>query len=214
MDYRSPYGQLPEPDLELFLRRLVAWLGKLLLWVGFGVLGATLYGILNDQITMTLSPEYFSVFKRTQFIEDIYQAGLLEAPVRVQAVLVGTLATWWFGLFLGIALGICSMVGRYTVLPTRDYLRAVVGIMACTLALSLVFGLVAYLVEPAMKPVPANWPFLRDIHAVRPAFAIGAWHDGAYLGGFVGTVLACFWAQRRRTVLARQTADSAVVGRR
>ncbi|MCW3095319.1 MAG: signal peptide and transrane prediction [Chthonomonadaceae bacterium] len=214
MDSRSPYGQLPELDLELFLKRLVPWFGKLLLWIGIGVLGATLYGILNDQITMTLSPEYFSVFKRAQFMENLYQFGLLEAPVRVQAVLIGTLATWWFGLFLGIALGISSMVGRYSALSTQDYLRAVVGIMVCTFALSLVFGLVAYLVEPAIKPVPANWPFLRDIHAVRGAFAIGAWHVGAYLGGFVGTVLACFWAQRRRSVLARQSCAPATAGKR
>ena len=171
-------------------------------------MGATLYGILNDQITVTLSPEYFSVFKRAHFADVLSYVGWLHAPTRLQAVLVGTLATWWFGLFLGIALGIGSLLGRRPPLSTRDYLRAVAGIMAFTLALSMAFGLIAYLVEPAVHPTPDNWPFLEGIDSVRPAFAIGFWHDGAYLGGLLGTFIACFWAQGKRKPPARQRAAS------
>ena len=189
------------------MKNWIVGLGKLLLWIGIGVVGATLYGILNDQITVTLSPEYFSVFKRAQFAQVLYRAGWMHAPTRLQAVLVGTLATWWFGLFLGIALGLSSLLGRHRALSTRDYLRAVAGIMVFTLALSMAFGLIAYLVEPAVHPTPDDWPFLYDIQAVRPAFAIGFWHDGAYLGGFLGTLTACFWAQLKRKLSARQSAD-------
>jgi predicted secreted hydrolase len=124
-------------------------------------------------------------------------------------VLVGTLATWWFGLFLGIALSISSMVGRHRSLPTRDYICAVAGIMVFTLALSMLFGLAAYLAEPLVKPTVDDWPFLMGIHAVRAAFAIGWWHNGAYLGGFLGTLLSCFWAQWRRSALARWSPDVA-----
>lgn len=176
----------------------IVGIGKLLLWIGIGVVGATLYGILNDQITVTLSPEYFSVFKRAQFGDVLEQIGWLHAPIRLHAVLVGTLATWWFGLFLGIALSMNSLLGRRPPLSTWNYLRAVAGIMAFTLALSMAFGVIGYLAEPAVHPTPDNWPFLEGIDAVRPAFAIGFWHDGAYLGGFLGTFIACFWAQWRR----------------
>jgi hypothetical protein len=132
------------------LENWIVGLGKLMLWIGIGVGGATLYGILNDRITVNLSPEYFSVFKRAQFADVLAQVGWMQAPLRLQAVLVGTLATWWLGLFLGIALGFSSLVGRGPALSTQDYLCAVVGIMLFTLSLSVVVGLIACLVEPGV----------------------------------------------------------------
>jgi len=39
-------------------------LGTALIWTGLATLTSVLYGVVNDQITVTLSPEYFSVFKR------------------------------------------------------------------------------------------------------------------------------------------------------
>jgi len=49
------------------------------------------------------------------------------------------------------------------------------------------------------------------IHMVRPAFAIGAWHDGAYLGGALGTVMACFWVRCRRRSPANQSVGMAAL---
>lgn len=80
-------------------------------WVGFSTLVATVYGIVNDQITVTLSPEYFSVFKREQFGPFLSAIGLENAPTRLQSVAVGILATWWFGLLLGIILSLAGASG-------------------------------------------------------------------------------------------------------
>ncbi len=175
-------------------------LGVMLLWVALGIAAATLYGILNDQITVSLSPEYFSVFKREQFADVLRGAGLQNAPARVQAIFVGALATWWFGLFLGIVLSISSMVGRHPALPTRLYMRAVGGVVLYALCLSVVCSGIGYLAEPFVRPTVENWPFLERINDVRRAFAVGFWHDGAYLGGFVGTFISGLWAQRKRRV--------------
>lgn len=172
--------------------------GVALIWIVMAVVAASLYGTVNDQITVTISPEYFSVFKRRQFAPVLAATGLTTVPTRAQALLIGTLATWWFGLFLGIILSVSGMVGRYPPLSTRDYLRAVSGIVLFTLGLSCLFGCVAYLAEPLLKPDAAHWHFLRRIHAIRPAFAVGWWHNGAYLGGFVGTIGAGLWAQWQR----------------
>jgi hypothetical protein len=166
---------------------------------------AVLYGILNDQITVSLAPEYFSVFKRAQFAPALEMAGLVTAPTRVQAVLVGTLATWWFGLFLGIVLSVSGQIGRTPPLGTRDYVRAVLWIMGFTLCLSALFGLIAYCAAPIVQPTADQWPFLTGIRDVRAAFAVGWWHNGAYLGGFLGTILAGVRGQyrRRKAVAAR-----------
>ena len=77
--------------------------------------------------------------------------------------------------------------------------------MGFTVSVSVLFGLAAYFAEPAVRPDVAHWPFLYGIHEMRRAFAVGWWHNGAYLGGFVGTILAGLWAQRRRTSLEKQS---------
>lgn len=176
--------------------------------VGLMVLAAMLaavYGVVNDQITVTLSPEYFSVFKRQQFSDALRAFDLADAPTRVQAVLVGVLATWWFGLLLGAVLGAVGTLGRRPPLHTREFLRVVVGVMAFTVVLSVLFGAVAYATEPAVRPDADQWPFLEGISHVRGAFSMGWWHDGAYLGGVLGTMLACFWTRRRRRVLSTES---------
>jgi hypothetical protein len=176
----------------------------MLVSVAVAMVAAVLYGILNDQVTVTLSPEYFSVFKRLQFMLYLQQAGLQDAPTRIQAVLVGVRATWWFGLFLGTILGLNNVVGRRPPVTVRQYVQAVTGIMLFTLSISVLLGSIGYITEPSIKPDALNWPFLSGIHGVRAAFAVGFWHDGAYLGGFLGTLLAALWVQRQRTVASKR----------
>jgi len=177
--------------------RLVIFLA----WIAIAVFAAVLYGIINDQITTTISPEYFSVFKREQFAPLLDQVGLLDAPTRVQAVAVGVAATWWYGLFLGIVLGFSGMVGRYPPLPTGRYVLAVAWVMSATLGISVIFGIAAYLSEPIIGPDAAHWPFLAGIVDVRRAFAVGWWHNGAYFGALVATIVAGFRMQKQRRPL-------------
>jgi hypothetical protein len=172
-------------------------------WPVLGALAAALYGILNDQVTVTLSPEYFSVFKRAQFWDLLEAAGLTNAPTRLQAVLVGAAATWWFGLFLGVIVGVAGVAGRSPRLTTRDFLRAVGLVMLIAVCTSLAFGAVGYSLGPVRHPVneeriDSAWPFLEGIRDTRRALAVGFWHDGAYLGGLIGTILACFRVRRYR----------------
>ncbi|HWD38226.1 MAG TPA: hypothetical protein VG944_05205 [Fimbriimonas sp.] len=162
-------------------------------WIGIAVLAAVAYGISNDQITVTLSPEYFSVFKARQFAPFLRTAGLADAPIRVQAVAVGVLATWWFGLLLGVLLSLAGALGSRNPISNRTYCLSVLSTMLFALVLSAVFGAIGYSVEPVLQPTGSKWPFLDGIHDVRRAFAVGFWHTGAYLGGFVGVIAAAVW---------------------
>lgn len=155
------------------------------------------YGVVNDQITVTFSPEYFSVFKRGQFWDALEQFGMADAPRRLQAMLVGALATWWFGLSLGLLLGVVGASGQRPIFRTREFLRAVVGSMAFTLLLSALSGAMAFAVEPAVKPDADKWPCLSGISYVKSAFAVGWWYGVAYLDALLGTMMACRWKWRR-----------------
>ena len=63
---------------------------------GIGALIAGLYGIVHDQVTFTLSADYFYRLKFVQF--RFADFGL---PVRVFVGIIGFLATWWVGLIAG-----------------------------------------------------------------------------------------------------------------
>ncbi|HEX8575109.1 MAG TPA: hypothetical protein VF677_02340 [Flavobacterium sp.] len=66
-------------------------LGVLFLTIMIATLIAAVYGALHDQITYSISSEYFTVFKFDQF-------GFLDwgnnSP-RLTTALIGILATWW-----------------------------------------------------------------------------------------------------------------------
>lgn len=180
------------------MKTIITRASVLLMWVFIAVVAAVIYGIVNNQVTVTISPEYFSVFKRGQFAPMLEKYNLLNAPLRVQAALIGILATWWFGLFLGIMLGISSMIGRYAPLSTKRYMISLGFILAFTFCISAVFGLGAYVAEPLIKPNGSYWRFLADIKDVRSGFAVGWWHNGAYLGALTGTFIGSFRAQIQR----------------
>src|SRR5258708_14664894 len=61
-----------------------------------GCLIAGSYGALHNQISYTVSPEYFHAFKFGQF-------GIPnELRGRVGAAIVGWRASWWMGLIIGM----------------------------------------------------------------------------------------------------------------
>jgi hypothetical protein len=70
--------------------------------------------------------------------------------------------------------------------------------MLITFCASVLFGGAAYAMEPLIKPGTDDWPFLTGIQHVRRAFAVGWWHNGAYLGALPAAVMASFWAQKVR----------------
>jgi hypothetical protein len=174
-----------------------------IVWINLAMAAAVLYGILNDQVTVTLAPEYFSLFKRRQFAPLLEGLGWIDAPLRLQAVAIGAAATWWFGLLLGMAVSLAGSVGLRPRLRTAGFLKAVGQVLLIAASTSLLFGAAAYLAEPALGT------FSQEEHRIyetafgairnwRGFFAIGWWHTGAYLGGLVGTIVACARAWRCR----------------
>lgn len=176
----------------------------LLLIVLLSPLLGGMYGILHDQITYTISHEYYTKFKFIQFGIESWGMGVNigtpEAPEielqhpRVGVAIVGFLATWWVGLFIGCILGPVGLIHRDGGRMFRITMKAVL----ITVGVALSFGLAGLLYGSL---VSADLPhrFLPDNLANRTSFImVGSMHNFSYLGGVIGMMVGLVYSIRQR----------------
>lgn len=100
---------------------------------------ASVYGIIHDRITYTISPEYYTKFKFIQF--GLYSDNANSADPELLVNLTGVIATWWLGLFSGLVFGIAAFRYKTTRLMFEKALKAI-GIEFLT---ALLFGISGYI---------------------------------------------------------------------
>ena len=161
------------------------------------ILIAGVYGILHDQITFTISPEYFTKFKYGQIGMDPSWFG----GNRQTVAIIGFLATWWTGLIAGVVLGLTSLIlpNHKTMAST---LRRALALMLTSSILCALVGSIYGLFYTAIKS--SDW-WVPDLVADKKAFIlVASIHDFSYLGGLLGLILGTVYIFRRKRSLNLQ----------
>jgi hypothetical protein len=159
-----------------------------MLIVVLAVFVAGLYGIVHNQISYTVSPEYFTKFKFGQFgFEDT------PLPERVRASMVGFLAAWWMGIPIGLLVGAAGFIHR----GYRRMLRVSLWSILVTVGFTLLFGLGGLLYgyfQTAHIDIAEyrGWFIPYDVTNLRRFLCAGYMHNSSYLGGVLGILVA--WA--------------------
>lgn len=144
---------------------------------------ATLYGVGHDQVTYTISPEYYTKFKFIQFnLADSGAAQHMTQP-RSAVVLVGVKGSWWMGAGIGVVLGLFALIYR----NADSMFQSAVQAFGVLIGITMIFGGIGYYYghDTVVKTkdnlrVPSNV-------ADKAAFiTAGTIHDFTYLGGAVG----------------------------
>ena len=92
---------------------------------------AGLYGVVHNQISFTVSPDYFYAFKFDQFAIPQSLQG------RIGASLVGWEAAWWMGIVIGAPLVLVGLI-----LPGwKAYITQTLTAFAVAAATALLVGL-------------------------------------------------------------------------
>ena len=159
--------------------RKAAWLALA------GTLIAGAFGIVHDQITYTISPEYFTRMKFDQF-----QAWDFGFPRRIFVAEIGFLATWWVGLIAAWFLARIALKKFQS--PEKSVLRAMLAIVGFV----IVLGIFAYFTGPDLLADRPGWrESLVSIHVTdQVAFnRVAAIHLASYGGALIGWIAAMAW---------------------
>lgn len=175
---------------------------------------AVLYGLLNDQLTVGISWEYFFYGK------GLYEALGQQAPpdmtaLRWQAVLVGIRATWWVGLAGGVLVLLANNpIGKLPRLADRRLYALLAWPIGLAVLLAAAGGAAGY-----TGLFDHGWGFDElvqdDMWRPRRFMAVWGIHLGGYVGsalGLVGAILAVLVQRIRLGRGTRQPACGVPVG--
>lgn len=157
--------------------------------LGAAVVGAVIagvYGVVHDQITYAIGPEYFTNFKFHQF-----QGADPGLGDRVFVGTIGLLATWWVGFFAAWFLARRLIPNQPRRVACGQVLKGFAVVLACGLLAGV--GGYAYGLWRGPDADYSSWaPMLRRLQVTDTwAFARVAYiHNASYLGGLVGLVAA------------------------
>jgi len=170
------------------------------------------YGILHDQITYSISPEYYTKFKFIQFdLENYWGLGInigseiqpemkLQSP-RFGASIVGLLATWWVGMILGIIFGLIGLIHKTAKMMFTSIMKAfllTIGIALFTGILGLGYGKLFLIENLGGRNIPEH---IIDIdHFVM----VGSMHNFSYLGGLIGLIIGGIYIITQKKKFVKQ----------
>jgi len=155
------------------------------------ILAAGLYGIIHDQVTYSISPEYFTKFKFRQFGFNPAWFGGNRQTVAV----IGFMATWWMGMFIGIMVGVTGLGFKDHIIMKRQIIKAFKIIFCITIAFSAAGYLYGkfYLADKGV-----NWWLPTDLVDKKHFIITGTIHNFSYAGGLAGLFIAELMLIRKR----------------
>lgn len=150
-----------------------------------GILGGC-YGVIHDQLSYTISSEYFTAFKFYQF--QYVDFGL---PNRVFASIIGFIATWWVGLFVGWILARIRYYSGDFKTANRDILEGFATVAATALLALCIGALIGY-IRAFCFPLNEFWGWEKELSGLKlqKFVMVGIIHNSEYLGGLIGLVVA------------------------
>jgi hypothetical protein len=147
---------------------------------------AGVFGMVHDQVSYTVSHEYFTKFKFQQF-------HLLDPsiPERIRVAEIGFLASWWMGIPIGFLIAPVTLIHRSVSAMFRLGLMSYLILIVVTALFSTV-GLLYGIVQTRTIDLLAyhGWFIPPDLVDLRRFLCTGYMHNAAYLGGTIGIAVA------------------------
>ena len=167
----------------------------LLLILLFSPLIGGVYGILHDQITYSISPEYYTKFKFYQFgLMDMGNEAIFPNP-RLEVSAVGFMATWWMGLIIGLILGLIGLIHK----TYKQMLKTTVRAILITIIVAFTTGLIGLAYGKFhLAEIGVNWRLPENLVDPENFISVGSMHNFSYLGGVLGLVAGVIYSVKHK----------------
>ncbi|MBC8054728.1 MAG: hypothetical protein H7Y13_16850 [Sphingobacteriaceae bacterium] len=175
----------------------------LLLTLILSPLIAGVFGIIHDQLTYSISEEYYTKFKFYQFALVGDNGRLYIGNARIAAIYVGFMATWWVGIIIGLGHGLTGLIQRDHTVMKKVISKAIL----ITLVTTLVVGLIGLAYGKLyLAHTGVSWPIPENVIDKSNYIAVGSMHNFSYLGGLIGLIAGMTY-QIRVARLNRKSAN-------
>jgi hypothetical protein len=147
-----------------------------------GIASSIAYGIVHDQITIRICPDYLLVW---------HPKLLSTNNLTLVALAWGVVATWWMGAFLGLIVGLGATAGRPPFAAKPAIFKAYIWVMAATGLCAALAGIVTWrlgLLAPSFIEGPEiSGLSLDDRHRFMIAWVV---HNTSYNIGAAAALVA------------------------
>lgn len=157
------------------------------------------YGIIHDQLTYTISPEYYTKFKFFQFGLMNYGNEAIFPNPRIQVSLVGFLATWWMGIPIGLILGSVGLIHK----EAKSMFLITLKAFLITVLLAFITGLVGlgyghFVLANQTEESFTYWFIPENLIDFKNFIKVGSMHNFSYLGGLIGLIGGIMYSVKKR----------------
>ena len=168
-------------------------LRKIIPFILIGSVIASIYGVIHDQISYSISPEYFTAFKFNQFSYADFSLS-----DRLYVAIIGVLATWWFGAISGWFLGRIRFLNDDFETANRDIINGFYIIFIAVIVFGIAGGIVGY-VHAFYFPVETfiGWENELPINELKKFIVVGYIHTSGYIGGLLGIIVSTYMLKRK-----------------
>ncbi len=154
-----------------------------------------LYGIIHDQITYTISPEYYTKFKFYQFGLIDFETEAIFSNPRFEVSIVGFMATWWFGLLIGFILGLVGLIYK----DHKQMFQVTIKALLITVIVAFLTGLIGLVYGKFyLYDTGVNWWLPDNLIDTENFIAVGSMHNFSYLGGLFGLIVGIIYSVKQK----------------
>lgn len=154
---------------------------------------AAIFGVLHNQLTYTISSEFFTKFMFEQF-------GFVEYghnTPRLTASIIGAWSTWWFGLIFGFIFAAIACNQSTTPSMIRNIKKSVIITLVTTLNIGLIGLLYGF---SGLSSSYSTCCFPLQINQISSFIAVSEMHTFGYIGAVIGIVIAVLYQLRSKAI--------------
>ena len=163
---------------------------------------AGIYGVINDQITFTISSEYYTKYRFLQYNLVQVEGDSRIIHPRVLVVLIAFLSTWWFPLISGLIIVIFNLIqNTWKTLLKTSVLAILISILITIFSEVIGFILGFLILSKFPKYYFADWYFIPDkLNDYENYITAGTMDVFNFFGGILGLIVAIFYSYKKRNL--------------